>query len=163
MVPIHGPVQSLVDGQESSPTEAVPGLARIKLQVLRLMGSIWVDLQFNTSSSPTINHPLDQCQNWNGVCIARSKIPGLRVASRISEKLFPQHQISRNRFDHMLPWPNRIRASNQNRFIGDNCSRDVGQQPVRRPIATSDDISSPSSGYPHPLLGEKCVSIGGGD
>lgn len=58
MVPIHGPIQSLIDCQKGSPSQTIPRFARIEFQILRLVGSIGVDLQFNTPTPPAIHNAL---------------------------------------------------------------------------------------------------------
>ena len=98
-----------------------------------------------------------------GVVVIRAEIPAFGESGAFNAKLFRQHQIPRQRFQHMLPGSCRQRRADGKRAPGIECAQEIRNQPIRRPVAAADDVAGTGAGQMDAGCVEEGGAVSGGD
>src|SRR3990172_5904213 len=83
------------------------------------------------------------------IVIVRAKIPPLGMGFSILPKTLRQKQITRKRFEHMLPRPHAVRVADGDSLALRDGPHDIGHETICRPVAAADHIAGTRRGETH--------------
>jgi len=118
------------------------GFGAIELQIMRFVqiGGRGIDAVSRTVA-PDPGQIVDDPRHRFGIVVVRAEVPAFSVLSTFGVELFGKRQIARERFEHMLPGPDRIRAADHDLATFFDGAHDIGNQPIQRPVAAANHVA----------------------
>src|SRR5258708_27659901 len=97
--------------------------------------------------APSLRHILDEVRDRLAVLVCRSKIPAFCITFTLfGHKAFREEDVAAQRLKHMLPRANGTGAANFYRNTFRERTDHVGDEPVGRPVAATNDVPRPGTG-----------------
>ena len=103
-----------------------------------VLGSVYMPA---CAAPPQVNKILNDPLHRFGIFVLRAEVPTLGKSLPMIDQVLCKQQITRKRFEYVLPGPGRAGISNYNRFGLFKSTQDIGHQPVNCPVATTYDIA----------------------
>src|ERR1019366_1166058 len=96
--------------------------------------------------APSVGQTIHDPRYWLGIFVIWTEVPGFAISRALFPELFRQHQIAGQRLQNILPGANGVRVANAHRLASHDGAHDVGNEPIFRPVAATNHVTSPYRG-----------------
>jgi hypothetical protein len=140
-IPIGGPRHRFVERKQRPPAQKRARTRRVEGEERRLVRMVAGVKAPAGAPVPARGERLHQIGNGAEALRIRAEVQGRRRAHGVGRHRLRQHQIARERIEHVLPRPHRLRIAERDRRARLKSLDDIADDAVRRPVPAADDVA----------------------
>src|SRR5580765_1217324 len=145
-IPFNNPVQRANQRHQGTPRHLGFRFGYVELKIRGFMRMRGLVLFPGRMATPQSYEPVCNPRHGFGVGVLGAKIPRSGEARGIFCEVFCKEQVTVQRLENELPWPNGERAADNTGLLVDKSSHEIGKQLIPGPVPAADNIAGSGSG-----------------